>query len=103
MGQLGQVMGRRLLPCCFLLLACAGTAQAAGTQSQSWAAPSIRSVAAAGLMGATNVASFRAADPLTAQTLENLVYDIKARTSAVPEGGDAGNEPGWNQPPVVTD
>ena len=45
---------------------------------RSWAAPQIRAVTAAGLMG-TDVASFRAADPLTAQALENLVFDLKAR------------------------
>src|SRR3954451_4320772 len=99
-------MGRRLIFCCsFVLLACCGTANAAVSQSQAWAGPSIRTVAAAGLMGAKNVASFRADDPLTAQTLENLVYEIKARLTPVPEGGDAGNEPGWSPPttlPVVT-
>ena len=79
-------MGRRLLCCCcFALLACCGTANAASTTSQAWAGPSIRSVTAAGLMGATTVATFRAADPLTAQTLENLVFDIKARLAPLPE------------------
>jgi cell wall-associated NlpC family hydrolase len=99
-------MGRRLLLCCLLLLACAGTANAAVAQPQAWAAPSIRSVTAAGLMGAKSVATFRAADPLTAQTLENLVFDLKARLTAEPEGGDAGNEPGWDPTvadPTVTD
>jgi cell wall-associated NlpC family hydrolase len=94
-------MGRRLSLCCLLLLACAGTAQAAVQQPQTWAAPSIRTVTAAGLMGAKSVAGFRAADPLTAQTLENLVFDIKARLTPEPEGGDAGTEPGWD--PAVTD
>jgi len=96
-------MGRRLLYCCcFVLLACAGTANAAATKSEAWAAPSIRAVTAAGLMGAKSVAGFRAADPLTAQTLENLVFDIKARLTTEPEGGDPGNEPGWTPPPTTT-
>jgi cell wall-associated NlpC family hydrolase len=97
---MGQGMGRRVFSCCcFALLACCGTAQAAVSQSQAWAAPSIRTVTAAGLMGAKNVAGFRAADPLTAQTLENLVYDIKALVAPEP---DAGNEPGWTPPPTTT-
>jgi cell wall-associated NlpC family hydrolase len=98
---MGTSMGLRVVFCCLLLLACAGTANAAVAQPQAWAAPSIRSVTAAGLMGAKSVGTFRAADPLTAQTLENLVFDLKARLTTEPEGGDGGNEPGWD--PTVTD
>src|SRR3954471_16833743 len=84
---MGMPMGRRLfIPCLGLLaalLASCSTAAAASKQPVSWAAPSIRDVAAAGLMGAKNVDSFRATDPLTAQTLANLVFALKARLAPV--------------------
>jgi cell wall-associated NlpC family hydrolase len=78
-------MGRRLLFVVVALLACCGPAAAATERPSSWAVPSIRAVTAAGLMGATSVSSFRATDPLTAQTLENVVFDIKARLAPPPE------------------
>jgi cell wall-associated NlpC family hydrolase len=100
-------MGRRiLLFCCLFAAVGAGSAQAAAKQPQSWAAPSIKAVTSAGLMGAKDVQSFRAGDPLTAQALENLVFDLKARLTTDPEGGDPGNEPGWDPTttsPTVTD
>src|SRR4051794_2298036 len=74
---MGNSVGR-ILCICFAMLAFAGTAQAKTT---SWATPQIRAVTAAGLMGAKDVASFRADDALTAQSLETLVYDLKARTA----------------------
>jgi cell wall-associated NlpC family hydrolase len=67
-----------------LLLACCGPASAATKQPASWAAPQIRTVTAAGLMGAKTVQSFRADDPLTAQALEDLVYAIKLRLAPPP-------------------
>jgi cell wall-associated NlpC family hydrolase len=76
-------MDRRLLLLALLpALVFAGTAAASAPQSASWAAPQIRAVAAAGLMGATDVASFRAADPLTAQSLEDLVFGLKQLIAA---------------------
>src|SRR5260370_23093294 len=54
-----------------------GGAAAATKPSGSWAGPEIRTVAAAGLMGATDAATFRGSDRLTAQTLENLVFGLK--------------------------
>jgi len=87
-------MGRRAVSCCFAVLACCGTANAAGKQPQSWAVPSIRAVTQAGLLEATSVATFGANDPLTAQSLGNLVFDLKARAATTPEAGDPGNEPG---------
>ena len=61
-------VGRRLLAFAALpVLVLAGTAAASSSRQASWATPEIRAVTAAGLMGATNVASFRADDPLTAQ------------------------------------
>src|SRR4051795_4357192 len=83
--------------------ASAGTSRAAMEQPAAWATPSIRAVTAAGLMGARDVQSFRASDPLTAQALENLVFDLKARMTAVPEAGGAATEPGPPVPPVSTD
>jgi cell wall-associated NlpC family hydrolase len=65
--------------------AAAGTASGASTQP-TWAAPSIRVVNAAGLLGAAkDVASFHADDPLTAQALESLVFDLKGRLAPPPE------------------
>jgi cell wall-associated NlpC family hydrolase len=60
-------------------LVVAATAAAAPAKPSSWAAPQIRAVTAAGLMGATDASSFRPTDALTAQTLENLVFDLKLR------------------------
>jgi cell wall-associated NlpC family hydrolase len=73
-------VGRRLLAFAVLpALALAGTAAASSKPAASWATPEIRAVTAAGLMGATDVASFRASDPLTAQALENLAFDLQQR------------------------
>jgi cell wall-associated NlpC family hydrolase len=58
--------------------AVASSARGAGKPAQSWAAAEIRSVTAAGLMGAAqDPASFRPDDPLTAQELEDLVFGLK--------------------------
>jgi len=59
---MGTGVGRRLVLISFLALpAFAASAAAAPSQSASWAAPAIRVVSAAGLMGgAKNVAAFRA-------------------------------------------
>ena len=80
-------MGRRLLASVFLLpvLAVASTAAASPAKGTSWAAPEIRAVTAAGLMGAKDAASFRPNDPLTAQALENLAFDLQQRTVPPPE------------------
>jgi cell wall-associated NlpC family hydrolase len=66
-----------LISACVLSLVFTASAAASTAKPVSWATPQIRAVTAAGLMG-TDVASFRAADPLTAQALENLVFDLKA-------------------------
>ena len=102
---MGQLMGRRLsLLACAALLSPAAAAHAGTKTPASWAAPQIRAVAAAGLMDATNVQTFRGSDPLTAQALENLVFDIKARLGGAPDAGDPGNEPGAPVgAPAVTD
>jgi cell wall-associated NlpC family hydrolase len=91
-------VGRRLLAFAVLpALALAGTAAASSKPAASWATPEIRAVTAAGLMGATDVASFRASDPLTAQALENLAFDLQQRF-APPELA-----PPVPPEPVVTD
>jgi cell wall-associated NlpC family hydrolase len=91
-------VGRRLLAVAVLpALALAGTAAASSKPAASWATPEIRAVTAAGLMGATDVASFRASDPLTAQALENLAFDLQQRF-APPEPA-----PVVPPAPVVTD
>ena len=79
-----DVTCRRLSSVCLLSLAVAASASAATTKpAASWATPQIRAVTAAGLMG-TDVASFRAADPLTAQALEDLVFGLKTRLAPPP-------------------
>jgi cell wall-associated NlpC family hydrolase len=73
-------MDRRVLAVVLVsMLAFAGAAAASSSKPVSWAAPQIRVVAAAGLLEAKDVASFRASDPLTAQSLENLAFDLKLR------------------------
>jgi cell wall-associated NlpC family hydrolase len=84
-------MDRRLLVLALVpVLALAGTAAASSSKPLSWAAAQIRVVSAAGLMDAKDVGSFRPADPLTAQSLENLAFDLKQRLA-----------PPVVQPPVV--
>jgi cell wall-associated NlpC family hydrolase len=102
---MGQLMSRRLsLLACAALLSSAAAAHAGPQTPSSWAAPQIRAVAAAGLMGATNVQTFRGSDPLTAQALENLVFDLEARLAPPPEAGDPGSDPGAPAAdPTVTD
>ena len=74
------VRGRPLILAMVPALVLAGTAAASVSKpTRSWAAPEIRAVAAAGLMGAKDVPSFRANDALTAQALENLAFDLKLR------------------------
>jgi cell wall-associated NlpC family hydrolase len=75
-------MGRRRITALFALatLAYAGAAAASTTKPQpEWAAPQIRMLAAAGLMDATTVNTFRGSDPLTAQALEDLAFGLKQR------------------------
>jgi cell wall-associated NlpC family hydrolase len=99
---MGTVVGRRiLLFCCFFVLATDGAAQASVKKPASWAGPEIRAVTAAGLMGAKDVQSFRADDPLTAQALENLVFDLEARM-APPPAPEPAPEPA-PVPPTTTD
>jgi cell wall-associated NlpC family hydrolase len=75
-------VGRRLFIAAALVAlvptgAAAASAGSAGKPASSWAADQIRSVAAAGLMGATDATTFRPDDPLTAQALEDLVFGLK--------------------------
>jgi cell wall-associated NlpC family hydrolase len=87
-------VGRRvLILSCFCVLAWSGSAQAGATQPTSWATPSIWTMTAAGLMGAKDVQSFHAADPLTAQALENLVFDLGERLTPAPELGGLPSPP----------
>ena len=99
---MGDRVGRRIsILSCFALLACSGAAHAGTKTPASWATPQIRAVTSAGLMGAKDIQSFHAGDALTAQALENLVFDLKARLAPEPEAGDPGNAPVG--PPTVTD
>jgi len=102
---MGTGVGRRLVLISFLALpAFAASAAAAPSQSASWAAPAIRVVSAAGLMGgAKNVAAFRASDPLTAQTLEDVVFDLKARLAPPPDEIAAGDPVPAPLPTTTTD
>jgi len=74
-------------------LCCAAAATASTSKpAQSWAASQIQTVTAAGLFDATNAASFRPNDPLTAQALEDLAFEIKQQITEL--------EPP-TEPPVV--
>jgi cell wall-associated NlpC family hydrolase len=77
-------MARRLAVCCLLAMVPAAGAAASVQKPSTWAAAEIRAVTSAGLMGAKSPAAFRPADPLTAQTLENLVFDLKQRLAPPP-------------------
>jgi cell wall-associated NlpC family hydrolase len=80
-GRWEQVVGRRLILLFAVVpgLALAGTAAASQQKPVSWAAPQIKAVTAAGLLGATTPAAFRPDDALTAQSLEDLVFDLQLR------------------------
>jgi len=83
----------------------AAAAAASSSQPASWAAPQIRAVTAAGLMDGKDVASFHPADPLTAQSLENLVFTLKQRIAppAVPAPVPAiASQPTTTTPPAPT-
>jgi cell wall-associated NlpC family hydrolase len=54
-------------------------AAASGSKASTWANKEIRVVTSAGLMGGGSVNAFHADDPLTAQQLEELVFDLKER------------------------
>src|SRR4051794_40118914 len=78
-------MNRRILTVALVpTLAFANAAAASSSKPASWAAPQIRVVTAAGLMDGRDVASFRASDPLTAQSLEDLAFNLKTRLPAPP-------------------
>ena len=87
-------MGRLVLICSLMLLASAGPVHAAATQPSSWAAPAIRVVASAGLMGgASTVAAFHGSDPLTAQALEDVVFELRARPAPPPDPAEPAPAP----------
>jgi cell wall-associated NlpC family hydrolase len=98
-------MDRRLLiPACLLSLVPAAAAAAAVSKpAASWAAPQIRAVTAAGLMGAADPASFRPDDPVTAQSLENLVSDLEARLAPPPVATPTETDPGTTATATTTD
>ena len=70
---------RLLLP---LALAAVLAATPASAAKQSWALPEIKLVVAQGVMGVTDLASFRPDDPLTAGALAQLVAGLTKQPSA---------------------
>src|SRR5215470_16610968 len=99
--------GTRPLLRCLLavvpLAVLAGSASAAAPKA-SWAAPQIRVVTAAGLLGAADAASFRADDPLTAQSLEDLVFDLTPLLApAEPEPDPLPEDPTATEPAATTE
>jgi cell wall-associated NlpC family hydrolase len=108
-------VGRRLfIAAAVFALVPTGVAAASTKPSGSWAAPEIRTVTGAGLMGTTDAASFRPGDPLTAQTLENLLFALKqnvfppdptplpAPAPLPPTSGDPPADPGSTDPTQTT-
>jgi cell wall-associated NlpC family hydrolase len=93
-------VGRRLsiLLLCFAAVP-TGAAAASASKPATWANKEIRTVTSAGLMGGGSVNAFGASDPLTAQQLEDLVFDLKERLAPpVPE--PPAPDPVW--PPTTT-
>jgi cell wall-associated NlpC family hydrolase len=76
-------VGLRLTFLAVLAAALAWVATAAARSVPDWAAPQIRVVAAANLMGTKNPATFRPNSALTAQALENLAFGLKQRVFPV--------------------
>jgi cell wall-associated NlpC family hydrolase len=78
----------------FISLLCLAVVPAAGAATApapapaplgaAWANAQIRAVTAAGLMGGGTVAAFHASDTLTAQALENVVFELRERLVAPP-------------------
>jgi cell wall-associated NlpC family hydrolase len=99
-GRCDQLVGRRLV----ILLLCfaavpAAAAAASASKLTTWANREIRTVTSAGLMGGGSVNAFRAADPLTAQQLEDLVFDLKQRIAPPVEETP---DPVWPPTPTTT-
>jgi cell wall-associated NlpC family hydrolase len=101
-----------------LALLPAGTASAAIKPAPNWAAPQIRAVLAHGLMGGPAATDFRPNDPLTRQTLADLVFGLDelltppATVDAAPppesppdtggnSGGSTRNQTSTHSPPVT--
>ncbi|HZR95888.1 MAG TPA: NlpC/P60 family protein [Gaiellaceae bacterium] len=59
-------------------------AAAAPAMPSTWASKEIRAVTSAGLLGGGSVAAFHPDDPLTAQSLEDLVFELKERLAPLP-------------------
>src|SRR5574340_1211392 len=81
---MSRPVGRRLVVAALLLALSPAAASAGPSRPASWAAAQIRAVTAAGLFDAAGPASFRPTDPLTAQELEELVFELKARLAPAP-------------------
>ncbi len=85
-----------ILLLCFAAVPAVAAASAA--KPSTWASKEIRVVTSAGLLGGGSVSAFRADDPLTAEQLEDLVFDLKQRLA--PPVGEPEPDPVW--PPTTT-
>jgi cell wall-associated NlpC family hydrolase len=96
-------MSRRILILLALLALVPAAASAAPPKpAQSWAAPEIKTVVAAGLMGAKDPASFRPDDPLTQGTLDGLIAGLAEATAPPPVDPADPYDPAVPEPaPVV--
>src|SRR3954454_6722911 len=95
-GRCDALVGRRLLTLLLCFAAVPAVAGASAAKPSTWAGKEIRVVTSAGLLGGGSVNAFRPDDPLTAQQLEDLVFDLKQRLPPPVEEP----EPGW--PPTTT-
>jgi cell wall-associated NlpC family hydrolase len=84
-----DAMRRRALQLLVLPALLAAAPAADARPAPSWAAPQIRIVAAHGLMGVTDPASFRPDDPLTQSALAELVAGLTGTEPAAPANPDA--------------
>src|SRR3954471_4911813 len=96
-GRCDALVGRRLLILLLCFAAVPAVAGASASKPSTWANKEIRTVTSAGLMGGGSVNAFRAEDPLTAQQLEDLVFDLKQRLAPPLEEP----EPGPARPPTA--
>jgi cell wall-associated NlpC family hydrolase len=98
-------VGRFLVCVLCIALVPAAAAAAAVSKGSTWAKREIQAVTAAGLMGG-KAATFKPDDPLTAQQLEDLVFDLKERV-APPEVEPVEPDPTWPEDtttwPTTTD
>jgi cell wall-associated NlpC family hydrolase len=83
-----------LAAACAVAAVTSAAAPGAGTSFPNWAAPQIATVVSHHLMGAKSVRKFRPNDPLTKQTLADLVAGLQEQLASPPPPSDSGSGSG---------